>query len=267
MDVSGATFAVPSALGDFTPGFWERDGVGELALELGNGSLAPFDITGRRIGVPIVKPEKIVCIGLNYRDHAQETGNPIPSEPVVFLRAPNCLVGPHDDVRRPPNATQMDWEVELGIVISRRCRYLDSPAQARAHVAGYVLSNDLSERDYQFNHGGQWDKGKSFETFNPLGPWVQTADEVPDVQQLALHLDVNGVTRQHGTTHDMIFDVPFIVWYLSQIMVLEPGDLVNTGTPAGVSLGHDDVPFLQAGDVLELRADGLGAQRSVVVQA
>ena len=266
MDAEGNTFAVPGSIGDFTPQFWGA-GLGELDALLTKGKLATVDIEGRRLGAPIVKPEKIVCIGLNYRDHALETGNPLPSEPVVFLKAPNCLVGPNDDVLRPRKATEMDWEIELGLVIAERCRYLDAPSDASSKIAGYVLSNDLSERAFQLNRGGQWDKGKCFETFNPLGPWVRTVDEVEDAQNIGLTLEVNGITRQLGSTADMIFDVNYIVWYLSQIMVLEPGDLINTGTPAGVSLGHDDVPFLEAGDVIELKAEGLGGQRSLVVQA
>lgn len=266
MDKEGNTFAVPKSVGDFTSTFW-GEGSRSLAQLLVQGALAPVRIEGRRIGVPIAKPEKIVCIGLNYRDHADETGMALPLEPVVFLKAPNCLVGPCDHVLRPRGATQMDWEVELGVVIAERCRYLDSPAAAASRIGGYVLSNDLSERTFQLERGGQWDKGKCFETFNPLGPWVKTSDEVHDPQRITLNLDVNGVSRQHGTTADMIFDVQYVVWYLSQIMVLEPGDLINTGTPAGVSLGHDDVPFLHAGDVLELNADGLGAHRNTIVQA
>ena len=266
MDDSGATFAVPASMGDFTPEFW-TDGPAAVASLLASGSLERIDVAGQRVGAPVVRPEKIVCIGLNYRDHAAETGMTLPSEPVVFLKTPNCIVGPEDDVLRPRTATQMDWEVELGVVIAAQCRYLETPADAASRIAGYVASNDLSERDYQFNHAGQWDKGKCFETFNPLGPWVRTADEVDDPQDLSLTLKVNGITRQSGTTRDMVFDVAYIVWYLSQIMVLEPGDVINTGTPAGVSLGHDDVAFLEAGDVLELAVEGLGTQRSVVRQA
>lgn len=266
MDVAGNTFAVPGTIGDVTPEFW-GDGVNELAALLQKGDLTPIDIAGQRLGEPIVRPEKIVCIGLNYRDHARETGNALPSEPVVFLKAPNCLVGPNDNVMRPRYATQMDWEIELGLVIGEQCRYLSTPSDATSKIAGYVLSNDLSEREFQLNHGGQWDKGKCFETFNPLGPWVRTADEVEDVQKLALNLNVNGISRQHGNTSDMVFNVNYIVWYLSQIMVLEPGDLINTGTPAGVSLGHDDVPYLEAGDVIDLQADGLGTHRNCIIQA
>jgi 2-keto-4-pentenoate hydratase/2-oxohepta-3-ene-1,7-dioic acid hydratase in catechol pathway len=266
MDATGDTFAVPSSMGDFTPDFW-GDGVEVLAARLEKGELSPIDIGDLRLGAPIVRPGKIVCIGLNYRDHASETGLALPSEPVVFLKAPNCLAGPNDDVLRPRGATQMDWEIELAVVIAKRCRYLEGPSDAASKIAGFALSNDLSEREWQLNHGGQWDKGKCFETFNPLGPWVSTVDEITDAQRLDLHLDVNGVPRQRGNTADMVFDVNYLIWYLSQIMVLEAGDLINTGTPAGVSLGHENVPYLEAGDVIELLADGLGAQRNRVVQA
>jgi 2-keto-4-pentenoate hydratase/2-oxohepta-3-ene-1,7-dioic acid hydratase in catechol pathway len=220
-----------------------------------------------RFGSPISKPEKIICIGLNYRDHARETGSAIPAEPIVFMKAPNCVVGPNDEILVPRGSTQTDWEVELGVVIGSRARYLTSPDESRDVIAGYCLSHDVSEREYQLERGGQWDKGKSCETFNPLGPWLVTADEITNPQSLDLRLSVNGVSRQDGSTSDMIFDVNYLVWYLSQFMVLEPGDLINTGTPAGVSLGHDDVPFLSKGDVVELFIDGLGYQRSMMGQA
>jgi 2-keto-4-pentenoate hydratase/2-oxohepta-3-ene-1,7-dioic acid hydratase in catechol pathway len=183
------------------------------------------------------------------------------------MKAPNCVVGPNDQILVPRGSLKTDWEVELGVVIGARARYLDSVVDAAEVIAGYCVSHDVSEREYQLERGGQWDKGKSCETFNPLGPWLVTPDDVPTPQALELHLSVNGVTRQDGTTSDMIFDVPYIVWYLSQFMVLEPGDLINTGTPKGVSLGHDDVPYLRAGDIVEVSIDGLGAQRGVLGQA
>jgi len=183
------------------------------------------------------------------------------------MKAPNCAVGPNDQILVPRGSLKTDWEVELGVVIGARARYLDSAVDAAKVIAGYCVSHDVSEREYQLERGGQRDKRKSCETFNPLGPWLVTPDDVPTPQALELHLSVNGVTRQDGTTSDMIFDVPYIVWYLSRFMVLEPGDLINTGTPKGVSLGHDEVPYLRAGDIVEVSIDGLGAQRGVLGQA
>ncbi|GAA0435726.1 fumarylacetoacetate hydrolase family protein [Leifsonia naganoensis] len=219
----------------------------------------------QRIGAPIARPHQIICVGLNYSDHAAETGQAVPSEPILFTKSPNTLVGPNDDVRIPRGATKPDWEVELGIVIGTRASYLDSVEQARDHIAGWTLVNDVSERAFQMERGGQWLKGKSAETFNPAGPWLVTPDEIDDVSALGMTLDVNGVRRQTGSTSTMIFDPFFIVHYISQFMVLEPGDLINTGTPPGVGMGFDPQIWLQAGDVMELAIDGLGAQRQTVV--
>ena len=218
-------------------------------------------------GAPIEKPEKIICVGLNYRDHARETGATIPAEPILFMKALNCMVMPHDEILVPRGSLKTDWEVELGVVIGQRARYPSSPDAAIEVIAGYAASHDVSEGEFQIDRGGQWDEGKSCETFNPLGPWLVTPDEVPDPQALALHLSVNGVVRQNGSTADMVFGVHYLVWYISQFMVLEPGDLINTGTPAGVSMGHDDVAYLKAGDVVELGVEGLGRQRSLLGQA
>jgi 2,4-diketo-3-deoxy-L-fuconate hydrolase len=220
---------------------------------------------GERIGAPIARPHQILCIGLNYRDHAAETGQAVPAEPILFTKPPNTLVGPNDDVRVPRGSTKLDWEVELGIVIGTRASYLDDEAQARDAIAGYVLVNDVSERAFQMERGGQWSKGKSAETFNPAGPWLVTPDEIPDVVKLGLSLDVNGQRRQTGSTATMIFNPYFIVHYLSQFLVLEPGDLINTGTPPGVGMAASPPVFLQAGDVMELAIDGLGRQRQVVI--
>jgi 2-keto-4-pentenoate hydratase/2-oxohepta-3-ene-1,7-dioic acid hydratase in catechol pathway len=220
-----------------------------------------------RVGPPIRRPGKIVCIGLNYRDHAAETGAPLPVEPVVFMKAANTVVGPHDEVLIPKGSVKTDWEVELAVVIGRTARYLESREEAAAAIAGYAVSNDVSEREFQLERGGQWDKGKSCETFNPLGPWLVTADEVAAPQDLRLRLWVNGTLRQDSRTKEMIFDVVEIVRYLSRFMVLEPGDVINTGTPAGVALGLPDTPYLRAGDVVELEIDGLGRQRQTVGQA
>ncbi|MFH8491087.1 fumarylacetoacetate hydrolase family protein [Streptomyces longisporoflavus] len=220
---------------------------------------------GERVGAPIARPHQILCIGLNYRDHAAETGQAVPDEPILFTKSPNTLVGPNDDVRIPRGSTKPDWEVELGIVISRRTSYLDSIEEARAAIAGYLIVNDVSERAFQMERGGQWAKGKSAETFNPAGPWLATADEIDDVLALDMWLDVNGVRRQDGNTKTMIFDPYVIVHHLSQFMVLEPGDLINTGTPPGVGMGFNPPIWLQAGDVMELGISGLGAQRQHVV--
>ncbi|WP_426565940.1 fumarylacetoacetate hydrolase family protein [Angustibacter sp. McL0619] len=247
-DVDGAFLA---ALPDLAP---DLDGLPEV-------------VAVERFGPPLAGTRKIVCVGLNYRDHAAETGAPIPAEPILFLKTPQTIVGPDDDVRIPRGSTKTDWEVELAVVIGRRAHYLDAPEQARAHVAGYAVSNDVSERAFQLERGGQWDKGKNCDTFNPLGPWFVTADEVPDPQSLALRLWVNGRLRQDGTTADMVFGVDHLVWYISQFMVLEPGDVINTGTPAGVALGLPDTPYLRAGDVVEVEIDGLGRQRQTFVDA
>ncbi|WP_413451923.1 fumarylacetoacetate hydrolase family protein [Georgenia phoenicis] len=241
--------------------------VDRVRAALADGMLPERDITGQRLGAPIARPGTIVCIGLNYRDHAAETGAAIPAEPVVFMKAPNTMVGPHDDVLVPRGSTKTDWEVELGVVIGRRARYLGSREEAAGVIAGYATSHDVSEREFQLERGGQWDKGKSCETFNPFGPYLVPAEEVADPQDLRMTLSVNGVTRQNGTTATMIFDVLECVRYLSQFMVLEPGDVVNTGTPAGVALGLPDTPYLRAGDVVELEIEGLGAQRQRLVQA
>lgn len=227
------------------------------------GRVAAF--AGERIGAPLARPHQILCIGLNYRDHAAETGQPVPDEPILFMKSPNTLVGPNDDIRIPRGSTKTDWEVELGLVIGKRSRYLDSPEAARAHVAGFVVCNDVSERSFQMERGGQWSKGKSAETFNPAGPWLATPDEIDDVLALDMWLDVNGERRQNGSTSTMVFDPFFVVHYLSQFLVLEPGDLVDTGTPPGVGIGMNPPTFLKPGDLVEAGIDGLGAQRQRVV--
>ena len=219
---------------------------------------------GERIGAPLRRPHQILCIGLNYRDHAAETGQAVPAEPILFTKPPNTLVGPYDDVRQPRGSTKLDWEVELGIVIGRRASYLAGHAAAREAIAGYLVCNDVSERAFQIERGGQWSKGKSAETFNPAGPWLVTPDEIPDVSALGLWLDVNGVRRQTGSTATMVFKPYEIVRYLSQFLVLEPGDLINTGTPPGVGMGFKPPIWLRPGDVMELGIDGLGTQRQTV---
>ena len=236
-------------------------GLDRVSDAVASGSLPPVADTRARVGPPVTGIGKIVCVGLNYADHAAETGVPAPAEPILFLKAPDTVVGPYDDVLVPHGSTRTDWEVELAVVLGGTARYLTSPDEAADLVAGYAISNDVSEREFQLDRGGQWDKGKSCETFNPLGPWLVTADEVADPQALGLRLRVNGEPRQDGSTRDMIFGVHHLVWYISQFMVLRPGDVINTGTPAGVALGRSDLAYLKVGDVLEAEIDGLGRQR------
>lgn len=237
----------------------------EATVKQRSASRAVRRFGGERIGAPIARPHQILCVGLNFSDHARETGADVPDEPILFTKSPNTLIGPNDNVRIPRGATKLDWEVELGIVIGQRASYLAGRTQAEASIAGYVLCNDVSERAFQLERSGQWVKGKSAETFNPCGPWLATKDEIDDVLGLDMWLDVNGERRQSGSTSTMIFDPYFIVEYLSQFMVLEPGDLINTGTPPGVAMGMTPPPWLQAGDVMTLGIAGLGTQRQTIV--
>ena len=252
---------------DFDEAFFGSGGLDRIrpvvAERTAAGQLSRF--AGERIGAPIARPHQILCIGLNYRDHAAESGMAVPDEPILFTKSPNTLVGPNDDVRIPRGSTKPDWEVELGIVIGRRTSYLDSVEEAREAIAGYVVVNDVSERSFQLERGGQWAKGKSAETFNPAGPWLATTDEIDDVLALDMWLDVNGVRRQTGNTKTMIFDPYFIVHHLSQFLVLEPGDLINTGTPPGVGMGLNPPVWLRPDDVMELGIEGLGTQRQRVL--
>ena len=250
---------------DYDRAFFDDQGLDRLRRAIAAGALSPMDTAGERLGPPIGRPGKIVCIGLNYRNHAKESNMAIPAEPIIFMKAPNTIVGPHDDVRIPRRSSKTDWEVELGVVIGRRASYLDDEAQALDHVAGYTVSNDVSEREFQLERGGQWDKGKSCDTFNPLGPWLVTADEAGDPQALDMWLDVDGERMQNGHTSDMIFSVAHIVWYVSQFMVLEAGDLINTGTPAGVASGFTPPRFLRPGQEMRLGIGDLGEHRSRTV--
>ncbi len=258
---------VSDVVTDFDEAFFGRGGIDRLrpvvAERAAAGAVASF--TGERVGAPFARPHQILCIGLNYSDHAAETGQTVPDEPILFTKSPNTLVGPDDDVRIPRGSTKTDWEVELGVVIGRRTSYLDTVEQARDAIAGYVLVNDVSERAFQLERSGQWSKGKSAETFNRAGPWLVTPDEIDDVLDLRMTLDVNRVRRQDGSTATMVFDPHVVVHHLSQFMVLEPGDLINTGTPPGVGMGQDPQVWLTPGDVVELAIDGLGTQRQNVV--
>ncbi|MET8566200.1 fumarylacetoacetate hydrolase family protein [Streptomyces flaveolus] len=254
-DIDGALLADDTALGRI-----------RAAAEA--GELPALDATGLRTGPPLGRIGKIVCIGLNYHDHARETGAEPPAEPVVFMKAPDTVVGPNDTVLVPRGSTKTDWEVELAVVIGRTARYLDSAEEALAHVAGYAVAHDVSEREFQIERGGTWDKGKNCETFNPLGPWLVTADEVPDPQRLSLKLWVNGELKQDGTTAEQIFPVGEVVRYLSRFMTLYPGDVINTGTPAGVAMGRPEPkPYLRGGDVVELEIARLGRQRQELKNA
>jgi 2,4-didehydro-3-deoxy-L-rhamnonate hydrolase len=248
---------------DIDGSFLADDGITRARGAVAAGELHTLDVAGLRVGAPVGRPQSIVCIGQNYAAHAAEMGAAPPSSPVLFLKHPNTLVGPDDDVLVPPRAERVDWEAELAVVIGRRARYLESPGAAMSHVAGYCLSNDVSEREYQFDRsGGQWSKGKCCETFNPLGPWLVPADDL-DPGSLRIRSQVNGQSRQDSTTADMVFTVPQLVWHLSQYLVLEAGDIINTGTPEGVALSGR-FPYLQTGDVYTAAIDGLGEQRQRV---
>jgi 2-keto-4-pentenoate hydratase/2-oxohepta-3-ene-1,7-dioic acid hydratase in catechol pathway len=250
-----------SLVTDFDRTWWTNGGPERLIAARSEGRLPRADIDGQRIGAPVARPGKVVCIGLNYRDHAAETGAAIPKEPIIFMKGADTVIGPNDTVLIPRKSMKTDWEVELAVIIGSPARYLDERAEAWSVIGGYAIANDVSEREFQLERGGQWDKGKSCETFNPLGPWLVTPDEIEDPHALRMGLSVNGETRQDGSTANMIFGVDHVIWYLSQFMVLEPGDVINTGTPAGVALGLPDHPYLRSGDVMELWIDGLGRQR------
>jgi 2,4-diketo-3-deoxy-L-fuconate hydrolase len=224
----------------------------------------PLAPDGVRLGAPVAGTRNFIAVGLNFADHAKETKQEIPAEPILFSKAPNCIVGAYDDVMYPKNASNMDWEVEIAFVVGTRARYVEEK-DAMAHIAGFCISNDLSERRFQVKRAGQWLKGKSAETFGPLGPWLVTPDEIPDVQNLAMTLDVNGERKQTGTTKTMIFSIPFLLAYITEFMVLDPGDVVTTGTPPGVGSARDPREYLKAGDVMTLRIDRLGEQRQTVV--
>jgi 2-keto-4-pentenoate hydratase/2-oxohepta-3-ene-1,7-dioic acid hydratase in catechol pathway len=268
LDQNGNAFDISALTADIDAAFLAGDGSARVRSALAEGTLPPLEVADARIGAPIADPGKIVCIGLNYFDHAQEIAATPPAEPIVFLKTPDTLVGPNDEVLIPHRSVKTDFEVELAVVIGRTARYLESADEALACVAGYAVVNDVSEREFQIERGGQWDKGKNCETFNPLGPWLVTADEVPDPQALELKLWVNGEVRQDGSTSRMIFGVAEIVHYVSQFMVLRPGDVINTGTPAGVAMGQPEPkPYLREGDVVELEIAGLGKQRQTFGQA
>lgn len=265
LDEQGRRRDVSTLTADFDRAFFASGGIERLRA----ADLTALPVLGDdlRVGAPIARPGNVLCVGLNYIDHANESNMAIPAEPVLFNKAPNAVVGPNDDVIMPRRATKVDWEVELGVVIGSTCRYLSSPADSLDHIAGFVISNDVSERAFQLEGTGQWVKGKSCETFNPCGPWLVTPDEFDLDGGLDLWLDVNGQRRQSGHTSDLIFDVPFLLHYISQYLVLDPGDLVNTGTPPGVAMGMAEPAWLQVGDEMTLGISGLGEQRQRCIPA
>jgi 2-keto-4-pentenoate hydratase/2-oxohepta-3-ene-1,7-dioic acid hydratase in catechol pathway len=256
-----------SAFGeDYTEQFFTNNGIARLAEWLKtNQSNCPQVDAGERLGAPIARPSKIVCIGLNYKDHAEESNMAVPTEPVVFFKSTTAMCGPYDQLVIPKGSTKTDWEVELAVVIGKKASYVDEK-DAADYIAGYMLHNDYSERAYQLERNGQWVKGKSCDTFAPLGPWFVTADEISDIHNVKLWLKVNGKMMQNGNTSNLIFKIPFLISYLSQFMTLLPGDIISTGTPAGVGLGQKPEPaYLKAGDIIELGIDGLGTSKQVAV--
>ena len=262
IDGSGAIRDLSAHVRDFTGDNLSPAVLGKLrSIDPRSLPTAP---AGVRLGAPVAGTRTFIAIGLNYADHAKETGQDIPAEPILFNKLGNCIVGPNDDIMYPRDSDRMDWEVEIAFVVGTRARYVDEK-DAPAHIAGYCLCNDVSERRFQVKRAGQWVKGKSAETFGPLGPWLATPDEIPDVQNLAMSLDVNGERKQTGSTSTMIFSIPFLLSYITQFMVLEPGDVVTTGTPPGVGSAKKPPEYLKAGDELVLRVEGLGEQRSKVV--
>ncbi len=262
---SGDIIDVSSFTDDFDPRFFELNGISTLTawLQQNADSLATYP-TSVRMGSPIARPGKILCIGLNYSDHAKESGAQVPTEPLLFSKSVTALNGPYDNIEIPRKSTQTDWEVELAFVIGKRAKYVEQ-SDAMSYIAGYCVMNDVSEREFQKDHCGQWVKGKSHDTFAPLGPYLVTPDEIDDVQNLAMHLDVNGERMQTGSTSNMIFNVTFLLSYLSQFMTLAPGDVISTGTPPGVGMGRNPQVFLKPGDVVELGVEGLGSQRQEVI--
>lgn len=262
LELDGVRYDVSHLVEDYTEEFFASDGLKRLSKEFDRRSAAEVD-DGIRMGVPISKPGKIICIGLNYRKHAEESGMEPPAEPVVFFKATSSLTGPFDTIIIPKNSKKTDWEVELAVVIGKRANYV-SEEEALDYIAGYVLHNDVSEREFQLERGGQWVKGKSCDTFSPIGPYLVTRDEIADPNNLGLWLTVNGKRVQDGSTSDFIFNVQEVVSYLSQFMSLMPGDIISTGTPQGVGLGFDPPVFLKDGDVVELGVEGLGTAKQPV---
>ncbi len=266
VQIEGKNYDTSAFGGDYDERFFEENGLARLEefVKANSGRLDEIPAESR-LGAPFARPSKIVCIGLNYKDHAEETGATIPKEPIIFMKSTTALVGPNDRVIIPKNSLKTDWEVEFGIVIGKKATYIDEHT-ALDYVAGYVLHNDVSEREFQIERGGTSDKGKGCDTFAPMGPIMTTSDEIPDINNVRLWLKVNGKTYQDGNTSNLIFSVPYIVSYVSQFMTLLPGDVISTGTPAGVGLGFNPPIYLKEGDIIELGADYLGEQRQEVVK-
>ncbi len=261
--MDGKNYDVSAFVSDYNESFFANDGLKQLAQVVANEKLVEID-TNERIGSPIARPSKIVCIGLNYAKHAKETGANIPTEPILFMKSTTSLTGPFDQIVIPKNSVKTDWEVELAVVMGKKASYV-SEQDAMQYVAGYVLHNDVSEREFQLERGGTWDKGKGCDTFAPLGPWMVTPDEIPNPHQLRLWLSLNGKMMQDGNTDDLIFNIPQLISYLSHFMTLLPGDVISTGTPAGVGLGFTPNIYLKEGDIVELGIDGLGVSKQTVV--
>lgn len=261
--LEGKNYDLSAFIKDYDESFFEQNGLQKLA-GIVNEEKLPLIEDGQRIGSPIARPSKILCIGLNYAKHAKETGAAIPTEPILFMKSTSSLTGPYDNIIIPKNSEKTDWEVELGVVIGKKASYV-SEAEAMDYVAGYVLHNDVSERAFQLERGGTWDKGKGCDSFAPLGPWLVTKDEIPNPHELRLWLSLNGKIMQDSNTDDLIFNIPQLISYSSQFMTLLPGDVISTGTPAGVGLGFSPNIYLKPGDVVELGIDGLGSSKQTVV--
>jgi 2,4-diketo-3-deoxy-L-fuconate hydrolase len=263
--LDGINYDVSGFIKDYDEQFFANGGIAHLAWTIEqNRTMLPKVPDDVRLGSPVARPSKIICIGLNYIDHAKETGATLPAEPVIFMKATTALCGPFDEVVIPKNSVKTDWEVELAIVIGRKASYVEQ-TDAMEYIAGYSLHNDISEREFQLERGGTWDKGKGCDTFAPIGPWLVTKDEIADPHKLKLWLSVNGKMMQDGTTANLVFDIPFLVSYVSRFMTLLPGDVISTGTPAGVGLGFKPAIFLNPGDVMELGIDGLGESKQKCV--
>ena len=261
--LDGKNYDLSAFFKDYDEIFFEQNGLQKLA-GIVNEEKLPLVENGQRIGPPIARPSKILCIGLNYAKHAKETGAAIPTEPILFMKSTTSLTGPFDNIIIPKNSEKTDWEVELGVVIGKKASYV-SEEEAMDYVAGYVLHNDVSERAFQLERGGTWDKGKGCDSFAPLGPWLVTKDEIPNPHQLRLWLSLNGKMMQDSNTDDLIFNIPQLISYSSQFMTLLPGDVISTGTPAGVGLGFSPNIYLKPGDVVELGIDGLGSSKQTAI--